>query len=116
MRFALRPYIIAAAAIAGASAIVAFPAAPQLPNIEVPAVQPAGSELSGFSQQDLTGLLGSIEGMAPDVQGFTAPGQPPAPSALPKPALAPPDLGPLDLGGLNLGGIDIGAGPATANP
>jgi len=51
MRFALRPYIIAGAAIAGASAIVAFPAAPQLPNIEVPAVQPAGSELSGSASR-----------------------------------------------------------------
>jgi len=114
MRFALRPYIIAGAAIAGASAIVAFPAAPQLPNIEVPAVQPAGSELSGFSQQDLTSLLGSIEGMAPDVQGVSPAS--PAPSGLPKPGLAPPDLGPLDPGRLDLGGINLGTGPAPGNP
>ncbi|KAA8963511.1 hypothetical protein [Mycobacterium sp.] len=114
MRFALRPYLIAGAAIAGASAIVAFPAAPELPSVEVPAVRPAGSELGGFSQQDLTGLLGSIEGMAPDVQGFTPAS--PAPSELPKPGLAPPDLGLLDPGRLDPGGVNLGTGPTPGNP
>jgi hypothetical protein len=107
MRFALRPYIIAGAAIVGAGVIVLAPASPPLPDIEVPAVQPAGSELSGFNQQDLLGALANIDGMfpAPETEGFNPPDSP-APGGLPNPAIAPPDLGPMDLGGLDLHGVD----------
>lgn len=109
MGFALRPYIIAGAAIAGASVIVLAPAAPPLPNVEVPAVQPAGSEISGFSQQDLLGMLAATGGLAPD-EVLNLPAETPDPGQLPKPELAPPDLGPLDMGGLDLGGGNLGIG------
>ncbi|MBO0864300.1 MAG: hypothetical protein J2P16_04420 [Mycobacterium sp.] len=114
MRFGLRPYIIAGAAIAGASVIVLAPASPPLPNIEVPAVQPAGSELSGFNQQDLLGALANIDGMfpAPETEGFNPPDNPPGPGTLPSPAIAPPELGPMDLGGLDLNGLNPSTVPS----
>lgn len=112
MRFALRPYIIAGAAIVGASVVVLAPAAPPLPNVEVPAVQPAGSEISGFSQQDLLGMLAATQGLTlyPE-EIVTPPAESPNPGRLPDPALAPPDLGSLDMGGL-----DLGASFSTFNP
>lgn len=117
LRFALRPYIIAGAAIVGASAIVLAPASPPLPNIEVPAVQPAGSEISGFNQQDLLEALANIDGIfpVPDPDEVEPPGQPSNPGGLPNPAIAPPDLGPMDLGGLDLGGGAPGPAPGASN-
>jgi hypothetical protein len=111
MRFALRPYLIAGAAIAGASVVVLAPASPPLPTVEVPAVQPAGSEISGFSQQDLLGMLAATDGLGPAPQDevIVPPVEAPAPGHLPDPALTPPDLGPLDMGGLDLGG-NLGTG------
>jgi hypothetical protein len=123
MRFALRPYIIAGVAIAGASALIFYPATPTLPDIEVPAVQPAGSEVSGLNQPDPLDVLG-----IPEV-GFSAPdgvsnpstvvlapsGGSPSPGGLPTPAIAPPDLSPLDLNGFDLGGLDLNAEPSPGN-
>lgn len=112
MRFALRPYIVAGAAIVGASVIVLAPASPPLPTIEVPAVLPAGSELSGFNQQDTLGMLANIEGLGvlPDYEALNLPAQSPGLGPLPNPVLPPPNLGSLDLGGLDL--RDLG----PANP
>ncbi len=115
MRLALRPYIIAGAALAGASVIVLAPASPPLPNIEVPAVLPAGSEVSGFNQQDVLGML-AIDGMVPETQGFNAPVAPPDVSEQPHAVIAPPELGPLDMGGLDLGGQVLGTVPGPGNP
>ncbi|MGH3970277.1 MAG: hypothetical protein ACRDTV_19685, partial [Mycobacterium sp.] len=95
---ALRPYIIAGAALAGASVIVAYPAAPPLPTVQVPAVQPAGSEISGFSQQDLLGMLAETGGLtiAPDSEWLNPPAESPGLGPLPDPAITSPELGPLD--------------------
>lgn len=115
---ALRPYLIVGAAIVGAGVIVAVPATPPLPDIQVPAVQPADSELSGFNQQDLLGALANIEGAisVPDIGGLNPAGESPDLGALFGPGIAPPELGPLDLGGLDLGGLEPGTAPGPANP
>lgn len=112
MRFALGPYIAAGAAIVGAGAIVLAPASPPLPTVAVPAVQPAGSELSGFSQQDLLGMLAATGGLdpAPAVEGVTPAVESPGLGRLPDPALTPPEFSPFDFGGLDLGGLNSGPG------
>lgn len=106
MRPPLRPYIVAGVAIVGASVTVLAATAPQLPDVQVPAVQPAGTQVDDFNVQNLLGLLNDPQNtvMVPDL----APGPatevipPPdaGPSQLPDPAIAAPDLGPLDLNGL----------------
>lgn len=95
MRFAIRPYVIAGVAMAGAAGVVVLmPTGPQLPDVQVPTVQPAGSQHSDLDMHDLVGLLGDPGGLlpAPDLvpdqgsEGLSPPGQ------LPDFALAPPDL------------------------
>jgi hypothetical protein len=136
MRFALRPYLIAGVAIAGAGAIIMLaPAAPPLPDVQVPAVQPAGSEQSDINLHDLLGLLGGTDGtvLAPD----KVPGPSdvvPSPNAVPSPnseGLSPPaglpDLGkfldpalnpaiaPPGPGRLDLNGLGVGPAPNPSN-
>ena len=115
MQLALRPYIIAGAAIAGAAIIVLTPATPHLPDVQVPAVQPAGSEtldFRDFNVQDLLGALANSEGAtsAPDTQVFDAPGGSVDLGGLVNPSITTPDLGPLDL---NLNKLGLGAAPGT---
>ncbi len=101
MRFALRPYVIAGVAMAGAAAVVALmPTSAQLPDVQVPSVEPAGSAHSDLDMHDLIGLLGTPDGLlpAPEVvpdQGpdtFNPPSELPDPAKLPDPAITPPDL------------------------
>lgn len=107
MRFALRPYIIAGVAIAGASVTVLAATAPQLPDVQVPSVQPAGSQVDDFNVQTLLGLLANPDGVVlpPDVapgpgpEVVNPPEAVPGPGQLPDPVIGPPDLGPLDLNG-----------------
>lgn len=115
---AVRPYLIVGAAIVGAGVIILVPSAPSLPDIEVPAVQPAGSEIGGFGEHDPLGVLGDIDGpiSLPDIEGLHPPGEPPQLGGPLDPTLTPPELGPLDLGGLDLGGLDLGTIPGPANP
>lgn len=122
MQLALRPYIIAGAAIAGAAIIVLTPATPHLPDVQVPAVQPAGSEtldFRDFNVQDLLGALANSEGAstAPDTQLFDAPGGSVDLGGLVNPAITTPDLGPVDLNKLGLGAAPApGIVPAPASP
>ncbi len=117
MRFAFRPYLIAGAALGGAAGIVAMaPAGPNLPDVKVPAVQPAGSEHYDINMQDFLGTLANSDGWLPLPEVVPGPDEtsPPAvlpdPGVLPDPALAPPDLGRLDLSGTGLGVVP---GPGT---
>lgn len=108
MQLALRPYIIAGAAIAGAGIIVLTPATPHLPDVQVPAVQPAGSEMldfRDFNVQDLLGALANSEGAtsAPDTQLFDAPYGSIDLGGLVNPSITTPDPGPLDLHKLEFG-------------
>ena len=113
MRVALRPYLIAGAAIAGASIFVVAPTAPRLPDVQVPAVQPAGSELNDVNMQDFLGLLANPDAgvPAPDVVPGPAAEVPDSVGGSPdlggvlNPDIAPPGLGPLDLNGLDLGKV-----------
>lgn len=112
MRLALRPYIIAGAAIAGASIFVVAPSGPRLPDVQVPAVQPAGSELNDVNMQDFLGLLANPDAAVPAPDAVPGPdaevpdsvGGSPDLGGL-NPDIAPPDLGPLDLNGLELGKV-----------
>lgn len=123
MRFTLRPYIVAGVAIAGAGIIVVTPGAPQLPDIQVPAVQPAGTQVDDFNVQDFLGVLANTGGAvsppdaapSPDTEGLDpAAGLPDLGGPL-NSAIAPPDLGPLDFGRLDLGGLDLGAVASPGN-
>ncbi|WP_343599905.1 hypothetical protein [Mycobacterium sp.] len=113
MRFDYRPYLIGGVAIAGAAVIVVAPAGPRLPDVQVPAVQPVGSESSDFNVQDLLGGLTVRDGViiAPDtVTGPTTevidpPGGLPDLGRLFDPSTSRPDLGRLDLRGLDLGAM-----------
>jgi hypothetical protein len=113
MRLALRPYIITGAAIAGASIFVVAPTSPRLPDVQVPAVQPAGSELNDVNMQDYLGLLTNPDAAAPAPEVVPGPdaevpdsvGGSPDLGGLLNPNIAPPDLGPLDLNGFDLGGV-----------
>jgi hypothetical protein len=120
MRFDPRPYLIAAAAIGVAALIVVVPASPPLRDIEVPAVQPAGSELNDFNTQDIQDLLGvwaNAEAPSPDLKVLTPLGVSPDSGGLPNPTIVPPELGPLDLDRLNLGAMGSGnlAGPVSSD-
>ena len=118
MRVALRPYIIAGAAIASASVFVVAPTAPRLPDVQVPAVQPAGSELNDVNMQDFLGLLANPDAGVPAPDAVPGPGAEvpdsvggsPDLGGLLNPDIAPPGLGPLDLNGLDLGKVP---GPGT---
>lgn len=124
MQIALRPYIIAGAAIAGASLFVVAPAAPKLPDVQVPAVQPAGSELNDFNMQEFLGVLANQGNTLPAREAVPGPSavvpEPPAGApdlgGLPSPVIAPPDLGPLDLSGVNLGGAPGPSNPPVPTP
>ncbi len=108
MRLALRPYLIAGVAIVGASVTVLAATAPRLPDVQVPAVQPAGTQVDDFNVQTLLGLLNDPESTvlipevapAPAPEVVTPPDTVPGPSQLPDPVIAPPNLGPMDLNGL----------------
>jgi hypothetical protein len=124
MRFDPRPYLIAAAAIGVAVAVVVVPASPPLRDIEVPAVQPAGSELNDFNTQDIQDLLGvwanteaTVVAPTPDLKVLTPTGGSPDLSGLLNPTIVPPVLGPLDLDRLNLGAMGSGnlAGPVSSD-
>lgn len=110
MRFAIRPYVITGVAMAGAAGVVALmPTSPNLPDVQVPTVQPAGSAHSDLDMHDLVGLLGQPDGLlpAPEVvpdpglEGVSPSGELPDPAKLPDPALPPPDLS----------GVGVGAAP-----
>ncbi|MCV7258171.1 hypothetical protein [Mycobacterium shimoidei] len=109
MQLALRPYLIAGAAIAGAGIIVLAPATPRLPDVQVPAVQPAGSEtldFRDFNVQDLLGALANSEGAfsIPDTETFDVPESGPADlGGLLNPSITAPDPGPLDVNKLRIG-------------
>ena len=101
MRFAIRPYVIAGVAMAGAASVVALlPTGPQLPDVQVPSVQPAGTAHSDLDMHDLVGLLGEPDGLlpAPDVvpdpgtENLSPAGELPDPAKLPDPVITPPDL------------------------
>jgi hypothetical protein len=101
MRFAIRPYIIAGVAMTGAASVVALmPTGTQLPDVQVPTVQPAGSAHSDLDLHDLIGLLDQPDGLlpAPDTvpdlgtESLSPAGELPEPAKLPDPAIAPPDL------------------------
>jgi hypothetical protein len=101
MRFAIRPYIIAGVAMTGAASVVALmPTGTQLPDVQVPTVQPAGSAHSDLDLHDLIGLLDQPEGLLPAPEAVPDPGteslspagELPEPAKLPDPAIAPPDL------------------------
>ncbi len=112
MQLAVRPYLIAGVAIVGASVAVLAATAPRLPDVQVPAVQPAGTQIDDFNVQILQDLVNDPQsavlapeatpGAGPDV--VNPPEGMPGPSQLPEPAIAPPDFGSADLNGL--------AGPA----
>jgi hypothetical protein len=101
MRFAIRPYVIAGVAMTGAASVVALlPTGPQLPDVQVPTVQPAGTAHSDLDLHDLIGLLGEPDGLlpAPEVvpdpgtESLSPAGELPEPAKLPDPAIVPPDL------------------------
>jgi hypothetical protein len=107
MRFAIRPYIIAGVAMTGAASVVALmPTSTQLPDVQVPTVQPAGSAHSDLDLHDLIGLLDQPGGLlpAPDAvpdpgpESLSPAGELPEPAKLPDPAIAPPDLSGNGLG------------------
>ncbi len=108
MRLALRPYLLAGVAIAGASVAVLAATAPRLPDVQVPAVQPAGTQVDDFNVQILQDLLNDPQsavlvpevgpGAGPEV--VNPPDGLPGPSQVPDSLNAPPNLG-LELNGLN---------------
>lgn len=124
MRFALRPYIIAGVAIAGASVTVLAATTPQLPDVQVPAVQPAGSQVDDFNVQTLQGLLDNPDnallvpevGPAPGPEVVNPPEGTPGPAQLPEPVIVPPSLGPLDLNGLTGPAPSLGGAPNLLSP
>lgn len=121
MQLALRPYLIAGAAIAGAGIIVLAPATPRLPDVQVPAVQPAGSEtldFRDFNVQDLLGALANTEGglSVPDTELFDVPDGPADLGGLLNPSITAPDPGPLDVNKLRIGAVGPANLPAPVPP